>query len=70
MNAAITFQSHAENYLDERRRLGYRLRTPGNALRSFARYVDALGHEGPLTVEIMVAWARRAKTNSDMPGIM
>jgi len=67
MNAAITFQSHAENYLDERRRLGYRLRTPGNALRSFARYVDALGHEGPLTVEIMVAWARRAKTNSDMP---
>jgi integrase len=67
MNAATTFQSHAENYLDERRRLGYRLRTPGNALRSFARYVDALGHEGPLTVEIMVAWARRAKTNSDMP---
>jgi integrase len=67
MNAAITFQSHAENYLDERRRLGYRLRTPGNALRSFARYVDALGHEGPLTVEIMVAWARRAKTNSDIP---
>ena len=67
MSTPITFQSHAENYLDERRRLGYRLRTPGNALRSFARYVDALGHEGPLTVEIMVAWARRAKTNSDIP---
>jgi integrase len=67
MNMPSTFQSHAENYLDERRRLGYRLRSPGYALRSFARYVDDIGHQGPLTVEIMAAWARRAKTNSDSP---
>jgi len=67
MNTPTTFQSHAENYLAERRRLGYRLRSSGYALRSFARYVDGIDHEAPLSVEIMAAWARRAKTNSDTP---
>ncbi len=69
MNTPVTMQSHAENYLDERRQLGYGLRTTGYAIRSFARYVDGLGYEGPLTVEIMAAWARRAKTNGDSPTI-
>lgn len=67
MNAATTMQSHAEHYLDERRQLGYDSRTTGYALRSFARYVDGLGLEGPLTVEVMAAWARHAKTNGDNP---
>jgi integrase len=67
MNTAITMQSHAENYLDERRRFGYRLRSPGYALRSFARYVDGLGLDGALTVEVMAEWARRAKTHGDNP---
>ncbi len=67
MNTSLTMQSHAENYLRERRRLGYNLRSTGYAVRSFARYVDGLGHEGPLTVEVMAAWARCAKTNSDNP---
>jgi len=67
MNAPLTMQAHAENYLSERRRLGYQLRSPGHALRSFARYIDALGLEGPLTVEVMAAWARRAKTHGDNP---
>jgi integrase len=60
-------QAHAENYLSERRRLGYQLRSPGHALRSFARYIDDLGLEGPLTVEVMAAWARRAKTPDATP---
>lgn len=67
MNTTITMQAYANNYLNERRRLGYNLRTPGHAVRSFARYVDDLGYEGALTVEIMAAWARRAKTNGDNP---
>jgi len=67
MNAPVTMQSHAENYLDERRQLGYGLRTTCYAIRSFAHYVDGLGYEGPLTVEIMAAWARRAKANGDSP---
>ncbi len=67
MNARLTMQAHAENYLNERRRLGYRLRSPGHALRSFARYIDGLGLAGPLTVEVMAAWARRAKTPDATP---
>ena len=67
MNACITMQSHAEYYLDERHRLGYDTSTTGYALRSFARYVDGLDLDGPLTVEIMAAWARCAKTNTDKP---
>ena len=67
MNACITMQSHAEHYLDERHQLGYDTRTTGYALRSFARYVDGLDLDGPLTVEIMAAWARCAKTNADNP---
>ncbi len=67
MNTPIMMQLQAEHYLDERHRLGYRLRTTGYALRSFARYVDGLGVEGPLTIDIMAVWARQAKTNSDNP---
>jgi len=67
MNAPVTMQSHAKNYLDERHQLGYSLRTTGYAVRSFAYYVDGLDHEGPLTVEVMAAWARRAKANGNSP---
>ena len=67
MNTSVTMQSYAENYLEEHRRLGYGSRTTGYALRSFARYVDGLDLEGPLTIEVMAAWARRAKTNDDNP---
>ena len=67
MNAPVTMQSHAEHYLDERHQLGYGLRATAYAIRSFARYVDGLGYEGPLTVEVMAAWARRAKVNVDSP---
>jgi len=65
MNKSVTMQTHAENYLAERRRLGYGLCATGYALRSFARYVDGLELEGPLTIEVMAAWARRVKTNGD-----
>lgn len=67
MNAPVTMQSHAEHYLNERHQLGYGLRATAYAIRSFARYVDGLGYEGPLTVEVMAAWARRAKVNVDSP---
>jgi integrase len=67
MNALITMQTHAENYLNERRRLGFALRSPGYSVTSFARYVDALNLQEPLTVEIMADWARHDKGNSDKP---
>jgi integrase len=67
MSARTAIQTHAENYLAERRRLGFSLRSLGNAIRSFARYVDGLNHRGPLTVELMADWARHDKGNSNKP---
>ena len=67
MSTHITMQTHAANYLSERRRLGFALRSPGYSVTSFARYVDALNLQEPLTVEIMADWARQDKDNSDKP---
>jgi integrase len=62
-----TMQSHADNYLNERRQLGFGLRSAGYAIKSFARYVDDLGDHESLTVDVMADWARRDKGNSDKP---
>ncbi len=67
MNMHIAMETHAENYLNERRRLGFGLRTPGYSILSFARYVDALNSQEPITVEIMAAWARQDKGNTGKP---
>jgi integrase len=67
MNMHITMETHAENYLNERRRLGFGLRNPGYAVISFARYIDALNSLEPLTVESMADWARQDKGNSGKP---
>ena len=67
MNAPITMQSHAENYLAERRQLGFGMRSTGYSVLSFAHYFDALGHHEPLTIEVMSDWARRDKGNSNKP---
>lgn len=67
MSAVMTLQSRVEDYLAERRRLGYGLRATGYVLRSFACYVDDLDHEGPLSVELMAAWARRVPGNREPP---
>jgi integrase len=67
MNARITMEAHAENYLRERRRLGFSLRAPGYSILSFARYVDRLNHQGPLTVEMMADWARQDQGNTGKP---
>jgi len=67
MSAHITMQTHAENYLSERRRLGFALRSSGYSVNSFARYVDTLNLQGPLTVGVMADWAQRDKGNSDKP---
>ncbi|MEI6070097.1 MAG: hypothetical protein WCP96_22430 [Methylococcaceae bacterium] len=67
MNMHITMETHAENYLNEQRQLGFGLRTPGYSILSFARYVDALNSQEPITVEIMEAWARQDKGNTGKP---
>jgi len=67
MNPHIPMQTHAENYLSERRRLGYGLRTTGYSVLSFARYIDTLNNQEPLTVEIMADWARQDQDNTGNP---
>ncbi len=58
MSATPSLQVLVERYLVERRRLGFSLRGPAYALRSFARHVSAVRHRGPLTAEVMAGWAR------------
>ena len=67
MSARVKLETRVNDFLAERRRLGFELTCMGFALRSFARYIDALGHRGPLTMEIMADWARRDKHNSTTP---
>jgi integrase len=57
-----SMQYLVQEYLDERRRLGFALAISGSQLMAFARFVDEVGHRGPLTRQIIVDWAReRAK---------
>jgi integrase len=61
MSARVTLQDRVEQYLAERRRVGFELRTMAYGLVRFAQYVADAGHQGPLTVDLMAAWARQAK---------
>lgn len=58
MSARDTVQAAVQRYLDERRRLGFDLRIAGGQLMRFARYADARGHQGPLTLDLQLDWAR------------
>lgn len=53
-----TMLSMAEDYLAERRALGFDLRILGDQITAFARYVDAAGHTGPLTTRITLDWVK------------
>jgi len=52
-----TMLSRAQAYLAYRRALGFKLRTEGTRLLSFARYADASGHRDALTTELAIRWA-------------
>ena len=62
MSARTSLTARIEQYLAERRRLGFELKHMGQSLARFARYVKACRHRGPLTVELMASWARAAKS--------
>ena len=59
MSTSKTIQTAVQRYLDERRQLGFDLRIAGGQLMRFARYADAHGHHGPLTLDIQLDWARK-----------
>jgi integrase len=68
MSACTKLQGRVDDYVAERRRLGFKLHSSGMALSSFARYVVSVRHQGPLTVKLMADWARLDKTQSHAPG--
>jgi integrase len=53
-----TMKHLVQEYLDERRGLGFALEVPGSQLMAFAHFADALGHRGPLTCQLITSWAR------------
>ena len=67
MSTPITMQAHAANYLSERRRLGFQLRSTGLAVMQLRALRRWPWPPGPLTVEVMADWARRDKWHSDEP---
>ena len=58
MSTSTTIQNAVQRYLDERRQLGFDLRIAAGQLMRFARYADARGLRGPLTLDIQLDWAR------------
>jgi integrase len=61
MSTTISLQTRVNEYLAERRRLGFELDRMGGALTSFANFVVNTNHSDPLTIEVMVDWARQDK---------
>lgn len=61
-----SIQERVEDYLDARRRMGYKLKIEGLQLHRFARFAKARGYNKALTVELAVAWANATKSTSDI----
>ncbi|OGA49935.1 MAG: integrase [Betaproteobacteria bacterium RIFCSPLOWO2_12_FULL_63_13] len=64
MSRILNLRARVRQYLRERRRLGFALRTMGYALRSLAAYAQ---DRRPLTLEVMAEWARRDRAGSSDP---
>ncbi|CAH1088240.1 tyrosine-type recombinase/integrase [Candidatus Nitrotoga sp. 1052] len=67
MSAHISLQRRIGDYLAERRRLGFVLRSRDTFLAGFAYYVARHHHRGPLTVELMTDWVRQGKGGQGSP---
>ncbi len=67
MSARVSLQQRINDYLAERRRLGFEVRSRDTLLAGFARYVVDRHHRGPLTAELMVDWARQDRWHSKTP---
>jgi integrase len=59
-----SISSKVEIYLTERRRVGFKLRGNGAYLRSFARFSERRRHRGPITSNLILAWAQASRRAS------
>lgn len=57
----LSMMRRVRGYLAQRRALGFRLRSEGYLLLSFARYADRCNVRGPLTNKLAITWARLPK---------
>jgi integrase len=60
MKRQLRMVTLVQSYLANKRCLGFDLRSAGQQLLNFARFADAAGHQGPLTADVAVSWARSA----------
>lgn len=67
MSARIGLQQRIDDYIAERRRLGFHVRSRHTLLTSFANYVASQRHHGPLTIDLMIDWARQDKWRRGTP---
>jgi integrase len=67
VSTPLSLQARVDEYLAERRRLGFASKSKRAALASFVRHASAVHHRGPLTVELMADWARHDKWNRGTP---
>jgi len=67
MSAHIRLQARVDDYLAERRRLGFQLHSLDTLLADFAKFVADRHHHGPLTVELMADWVRTGKGGLGTP---
>ena len=61
MSRRRSLQARVDDYLAERRRQGFHLRSRDAFLAGFARFVEGKHPRGPLTAELMVEWVRASK---------
>ena len=61
MSTSMLLQQRVDDYLAERRRLGFKLQSLHGLLSDFATFVAERHDDGPLSVALMAEWAQQAK---------
>ena len=64
MKRRPTMVRRVKEYLLLRRALGFKMKSQGEMLLEFAKYLDRSGHRGPLTTEVVLRWANLPKSVS------
>ncbi|MFM0632454.1 tyrosine-type recombinase/integrase [Paraburkholderia xenovorans] len=58
MNHLCLMTTRVEDYLYARRQLGFKRKSQGTQLLAFARFAENGSHQGPVTLELALRWAR------------
>lgn len=64
MKKNITMQQRVENYLNHKRHFGFQLKAEGQELKNFVGFCNKIQHQGPLTIELAIAWASSSQKAS------